>query len=49
MSLEEVMQILKEIQEGHERNSEMLKEIYNKIFEEDPYKDTDEYLASYPS
>ncbi|MEE9459158.1 MAG: hypothetical protein V3V84_05285 [Candidatus Bathyarchaeia archaeon] len=49
MNLEDVMKTLKEIQDEQARNSNMLKEIYNKIFEVDPYKDTDDYLASYPS
>lgn len=49
LSLENVMKILKEIQDEQARNSSRIQEIYNKIFSVDPYQDTDDYLASYPS
>jgi len=49
LSLENAMKILKEIQDEQARNSSRIQEIYNKLFNVDPYKDTDDYLASYPS
>ena len=48
LSLENVMKILKEIQDEQARISSRIEEIYNKIFDVDPYQDTDDYLASYP-